>query len=343
MTSVTASSFTSPDFDSHALEFFLRGAIDGLSGPMMLERISGGQSNPTFFVTFGTTRLVLRKQPPGKLLPSAHAIDREFKVMSALAQSDVPVPETVLYCDDRTVIGTPFYMMRRVEGRVFHDSALAAAPREDRRDMYRSLATSLAALHNVNPERVGLGDYGKHRGYFNRQIARWSRQWQLSRQQEDANIDLLVEWLPHNVPQDDLCAISHGDYRVGNVMFDAASPYLAAILDWELSTLGHPLADLAHCCIAWYSAPDEYGGIKGLDFSSRSLPSQAEFEAWYYAKAKHEARLEPFHMAFALFRFAVVFEGIAARAKAGNAADPDAAKLAYLARVFAGQAVRFVA
>lgn len=324
-----------PDFDPVRLRDWLRRERPGRGEGFALDRIVGGQSNPTYFLDHGQDRLVLRKQPPGALLPSAHAIDREFRVQRALAGTSVPVPEVLVYCEDREVIGTPFYLMASVEGRVFHDARLPGVAPQDRRAMYASLAWTLAALHNVDPETAGLSDYGRHGGYFARQIARWTRQWALSRQAENADIAWLVDWLPGAIPEDAVTAISHGDYRVGNVMFHPDRPEVAAVLDWELSTLGHPLADLAHSCIAWHSGPEDYGGIKGLDIAALGLPEQAEFEELYGAAARHDLRLQPFHMAFALFRFAVVFEGIAARALAGNAADPQAGKFAGLARVFA--------
>lgn len=342
MTESTASNAGAVEFECAGLEAYLRTALPDLTGPMTIERISGGQSNPSFFVGFDNARLVLRKQPPGDLLPSAHAIDREYRVMSALAATPVPVPEMLHYCTDPAIVGTPFYVMQRVDGRVFHDSRLAAAPTTDRAAMYRSVATSLATLHRVDPATVGLGNYGKHGDYFARQIARWTRQWNLSRQREDPNIDRLIAWLPDNIPADDLCTISHGDYRLGNVMFDPAEPRVVAILDWELSTLGHPLADLAHCSMLWHTAPDEFGGVRGLDLASEGLPDQSTFADWYYPEAGHGERLAPFHLSFALFRFAVVFEGIAARARAGNAADADAARVAPLSRVFAERAVDLV-
>ncbi|MCP4383358.1 MAG: phosphotransferase family protein [Hyphomicrobiales bacterium] len=326
------------DFDAAILESTMRKALPDLSGPMSIERIAGGQSNPSYFVDFGETRLVLRKQPPGELLPSAHAIDREYRVMGALASTPVPVPKMLHFFDDPTIVGTPFYVMRRIEGRVFPDSRLHAVAWNDRSAMYGSIAARLATLHRVDPDTVGLGDYGKHKDYFARQIARWTRQWGLSAQREDANIDYLIDWLPRNIPADDLCTISHGDYRVGNVMFDPTEPRVVTILDWELSTLGHPLADLAHCCIAWHTGPDEFGGVRGLDLAAEGLPTQSEFADWYYTDAGHDARLMPFHLSFALFRWAVVFEGIAARAQAGNAANADAARVAPLARVFAERA-----
>lgn len=327
------------EFDPERLDAFLRTSIPGLEGLMHLERISGGQSNPTFFVSYDNRRLVLRKQPPGNLLPSAHAVDREYRVMAALRTVGVPVPAVVLYCDDREVIGTLFYIMERLEGRVFHNAALPGVTPEERGLMYRSLAQALAALHNVDPSAVGLSNYGKSGNYFTRQISRWTKQWELSRTRDDANIEHLIAWLPRNIPEDDATGVSHGDYRVGNVMFHETEPRVIAILDWELSTLGHPLADLAHACMGWHSGPEEYGGLKGLDLAALGLPTEATFVKTYYDAARHSLRMTNFHMAFALFRFAVIFEGIAARAKAGNAADAEAEKVGPLSARFAQHAI----
>jgi aminoglycoside phosphotransferase (APT) family kinase protein len=327
------------EFDPERLDGFLRASIPGLEGLMRLERISGGQSNPTFFVTYDNRRLVLRKQPAGDLLPSAHAVDREYRVMAALRTAAVPIPTVVLFCDDRKVIGTLFYIMERLEGRVFHDAALPGVTPDVRGLMYQSMAQALAALHNVDPAAVGLSDYGKSGNYFARQISRWTKQWELSRTREDANIEYLIVWLPRNIPDDEVTGVSHGDYRVGNVMFHQSEPRVIAILDWELSTLGHPLADLAHAGMSWHSGPEEYGGLKGLDLAALGLPTEAEFVQTYYDAARHNLRMTNFHMTFALFRFAVIFEGIAARAKAGNAADAEAEKVGLLSARFARHAV----
>ncbi|HLM40111.1 MAG TPA: phosphotransferase family protein [Microvirga sp.] len=327
------------EFNPEHLDSFLRASISGLEGPMHLERISGGQSNPTYFVNYANRRLVLRKQPPGNLLPSAHAVDREYRVMAALRNADVPVPTVVLFCADREVIGTLFYIMERLEGRVFHDAALPGVASGERRIMYQSLAQALASLHNLDPAALGLSDYGRCGSYFTRQIARWTTQWELSRTRDDGNIENLIAWLPQNIPDEDATGISHGDYRVGNVMFHQREPRVIAILDWELSTLGHPLADLAHACMGWHSWPEEYGGLKGLDLSALGLPTETEFLEAYYAAVNHSLRITRFHMAFALFRFAVIFEGIAGRAKAGNAADADASKVGPLSARFAQHAV----
>jgi aminoglycoside phosphotransferase (APT) family kinase protein len=328
--------------DARALDTWLRASLGSLSGSPRIERIGGGQSNPTFFVDYDDRQLVVRKQPPGTLLPSAHAVDREYRVISPLADTNVPVPRALAFCADRGVIGTPFYVMERLHGRVFHDCTLPGLMPAERTSMYRAMARTLAALHGVDPASVQLSDYGRPGGYFARQIARWTRQWEASRTREDPNIDRLIAWLPAHVPPGDVVAISHGDFRIGNLMFHETEPRIIAVLDWELSTLGHPLADLAHACIAWQTAPDEYGGLLGLPLAAEGIPEQSLFEADYAAASRHGMRLEPFHMAFALFRWAVIFEGIAARARAGNAASADAARVGPLAARFAARAAALI-
>jgi aminoglycoside phosphotransferase (APT) family kinase protein len=326
------------DFDISALERYLTLTIDGFYGPIRLERISGGQSNPTYFVTSGSDRFVLRKQPPGPLLPSAHAIDREYRVLTALKETGVPVPPTVLYCEDAGIIGTPFYLMERLDGRVFHDTALPGVPPAERASMYRSMAETLARLHNVDPRAIGLSDFGRHEGYFARQISRWSRQWQTARTREDAHIEALIDWLPGHIPADETLAIVHGDFRIGNLMFHQTEPRVIAILDWELSTLGHPLADLAHVLMAWESRPEEYGGITGLDLATMGIPEAHTFEETYYNVASHTQRLTAFHRAFAMFRWSLIFEGIAFRARSGSAAGANAGTVGLLAEIFAKKA-----
>lgn len=330
-----------PGFDAGALDAWLKARLPGLAGTPRFEAISGGQSNPTFFVSYDDRALVLRKQPPGELLPSAHAVDREARVLRALAGSGVPVPAVLAACEDRSVIGTLFYVMEKVDGRVFHDCTLPGVPPQERRAMYGAMAATLAALHNVDVAAAGLADFGRPGNYFARQIARWTRQWELSATRADANIERLVQWLPAHVPDDETSRVVHGDYRIGNLMFHPTRPEVVAVLDWELSTLGHPLADLAHCAMAWVSRPDEYGGIEGLDLDALGIPQRAEFIAAYQAAATHGARLADFHMAFALFRWAVIFEGIAGRARAGNAAAEGAADTGRLAEAFAARAAAF--
>jgi aminoglycoside phosphotransferase (APT) family kinase protein len=329
------------DFDIRALEQFL--AVQFGQARLRLERISGGQSNPTYFVTHGDMKMVLRKKPSGPILPGAHAIEREFRILTALHGTDVPVPKPILLHAGADLIGTPFYLMERVEGRVFSDCALPEVPMAERKAIYLGLADALARLHAISPDSIGLADYGRPGNYFERQIRRWTRQWRESPSPRISTLDRLATWLPSNMPEDDgAVAIAHGDFRLGNMLFHPTEPRVVAILDWELSTLGHPLADVGFCAIPWHTAPEEYGGILGLDLATLGLPDEAEFLARYSAGAPSVAPLRPFHVAFALFRFAVIFIGIADRARAGNAAAANASDLAPLAERFAQRALDLI-
>jgi len=331
------------EFDPARLDGFLREAL-GAGGAMAVERVAGGQSNPTFFVSYPERRLVLRKQPAGPVLPSAHAIDREYRVLAALAGTGVPVPHAVLFHAGREVIGTPFYVMERLDGRVFHDSALGAAAPAERRPMYLDFAATLARLHDVDWRAIGLEGFGRPGNYFVRQIARWTKQWELARFRDIPDLARLAAWLPEHVPADDETTIVHGDYRIGNIMFHPVEPRVVAVLDWELSTLGHPLADVAFSCLAWHSAPAEYGGVLGLDLTALGIPGEAEYLDQYYRHRRIGSglRVQPFHLAFAMFRFAVIFEGIAARARAGTAAAENAAVVGDLSIAFARHGVQLI-
>lgn len=331
-----------PEFDAERLATCLRAQIPGLGGPMRLARIGGGQSNPTFFVDFDDRALVLRKQPPGELLPSAHAVDREYRVLRALAGTDVPVPNAVLYCDDRSVVGTPFYVMDKLEGRVFPHYTLPELPAAERRAYYFAMAETLARLHAVDWAAAGLGDYGRPGNFFQRQVTRWTRQWEASRTREDANIDRLIAWLPANIPAGDHTTIAHGDFRFGNLMFHPTEPRVIAVLDWELSTLGHPLADVAYSCLAWHTGADEFEGMLGIDLAAEGIPTQAEYAAHYRRAGGHAEPVTRFHLAFSLFRFAVILEGIAARARSGIAAASDAQQVGAQAAGFARRAVALI-
>ena len=316
-----------PEFDATRLDQRLRAEIGGLSGTMDLRRISGGQSNPTFFVTYDNRRLVLRKQPPGVLMPSAHAIDREFRVQSALAATDVPVPQLLFYEADASIIGTPFYVMERLEGRVFADGDLPGVSAAERGAMYQSMVETMARLHRVDYAAIGLGDYGRPGNYFARQIARWTRQWELAAQPAIPEITDLLAWLPANIPPEEAATLCHGDLRTGNMMFHPTEPRVIALLDWELSTIGHPLSDIAYNAMAWRTSPDEYGGIHGLDLRALGIPAESDYLAHYVRAGGHPAPVLPFHFAFVMFRFAVIFAGIASRAAAGNAASDNAAEV----------------
>ncbi len=329
------------DFDPAALEAFLAERFG--RGEMRLERIGGGQSNPTYFVDFGERRMVLRKKPAGAILRGAHAVDREFRVLEALAPTDVPVPRPLLFQDVDTPLGTPFYLMERLDGRVFHDCSLPGLSREERRGIYLGMAEAMAKLHAVRPGEVGLDDYGRPGNYFERQIGRWTRQLRESPGERIPDLEAVADWLPREMPADDSqVSIAHGDFRLGNLLFHPEKPTVIGILDWELSTLGHPLADLGFCSMSWHSSPDEYGGILGLDLETLGIPSQREFLDHYFAHAVPTAPLEPFHLVFSLFRFAVIFVGIADRARAGNAAAADAAEVGPLAARFAARALEII-
>jgi aminoglycoside phosphotransferase (APT) family kinase protein len=330
------------EFDANRLEQFLRFQLPEMRGPMRLARIGGGQSNPTFFVSFDNRELVLRKQPASTLLPSAHAVDREFRVMQALSQTTVPVPKVVLFHPGRDVVGTPFYIMEKLPGRVFSECALPNMKPQERRAIYMGMAEAMAALHQVDWAAIGLSDYGREGSYFSRQLARWSRQWIMSKTREDPAIESLIRWLGENLPDETETTISHGDFRLGNLMFHPTEPRVVGILDWELSTLGHPLADVAFNCMAWRTLPQEYGGIRGLDLNALGIPLETEYLNHYYKCSGRSDGVTAFHFAFALFRMAVIFEGIAARAASGNAASSDAAQVGGLSAAFAARALEFI-
>lgn len=300
-----------------------------------ISQMRGGQSNPTFLIATDGGEYVLRKQPPGQLLPSAHAVDREYRVLEALAGTDVPVPKPVLFCAERDVIGTPFYLMERLKGRIFWMPTLAELRPEERRPIFRAMSDTLALLHRVDWRAVGLADYGKPGNYFERQIGRWTRQWQGSQTRENRAIDRLAAWLPAHIPPGDETTICHGDYRLDNLIFHPSEPRVIGVLDWELSTLGHPLADLGYNCICFVTSPDYYKGVQGLDLAALGLPSMAEHVENYCRAAGRSDGITNFHLAFALFRLAVILEGVLARGKAGNAASADAERVGSLGLVLA--------
>jgi aminoglycoside phosphotransferase (APT) family kinase protein len=334
-----------PEFNPARLDAFLRSALPGrASGAMTLERISGGQSNPTFFVSYADagTRLVLRKKPPGPLLPSAHAVEREYRILKALGGSDVPVPPVLLLHEAEDVVGTAFYLMERLEGRVFHDTALPGVTPEDRRAMYFAMAETLAALHRFDWQAAGLADFGRPGNYYARQLKRWGGQWRETKTQPIPAIDRAIDWLTANLDESAETTIAHGDFRLGNLMFAPTEPRIIAVLDWELSTLGHPLSDAAFSCLPWHSTPAMYAGIVGLDREALGIPTQAEYLERYCVAAGRLQGPGRFHLAFSLFRFAVILDGIAARAKAGNAAAENAVAVGAMAESFGLRALAVI-
>lgn len=327
------------DFDPQALRDLLADRLGSDHGTFTLNRIAGGQSNPTYFLNYGDQKLVLRKQPNGPILKGAHAVDREYRVLVGLNGTDVPVPQPIFFHDEPGAIGTPFYLMERVEGRIFTDTALPRLPRDRRRSVWMAVADTLAALHRLRPDDIGLGDYGRPGSYFERQINRWDRQYRASPSGPIPEIEEVHAWLMEYMPPDDgLVSLCHGDFRLGNLIFHPDEDRVVAVLDWELSTLGHPLADVGFCAMPWHSTPSEYGGFLGKDPDALGLPSEAEFVARYMSRTPFDVPLLPFHKVFALYRFSVIFVGIADRAKAGTAAGAEADRLAPLALAFARRA-----
>jgi len=331
------------DFNSKRLAGYLKERLPELRGELTVEPIDGGQSNPTYWLRFGRGTLVLRKQPAGELLPSAHAVDREFRVQAALAATDVPVPRMLHLCEDREVIGTLFYVMEALDGRVTQDSAIPGVSPDERGAMYDAMGDVLAHLHKVDWRAAGLEGFGREGSYFARQINRWTRQWQASKTREIPEIERLIAWLPANIPPgDDETTIVHGDFRVGNMMFHPSEPRVIAILDWELSTLGHPLADVGFNCILYHSTPDDYGGVAGLDLEALGIPTQEAYVRRYCDRIGRADGITPFHLAFSMFRFAVIFEGIAQRARIGTAASADAEHVGRLSVSFARHACALI-
>jgi aminoglycoside phosphotransferase (APT) family kinase protein len=326
-------------FDLPALERYLRGQIDGFEGPMTVVQFEGGQSNPTFRLDAGGRSYVLRRKPPGKLLPSAHAVDREFRVMRALAGTAVPVARCHCLCTDESVLGSMFYVMDFVPGRVLWDPLLPGMTPQDRAAVFDEANRVIAALHSIDPADVGLADYGKPGNYFARQIDRWSRQYKASQTEPIPAMDRLIEWLPHNIPPGEETAIVHGDFRLDNLIFHPSEPRVLAVLDWELSTLGHPMADLSYHMMAWRLSGDEFRGLRGGDLAALGIPSESEYLTRYLERrgvtTRPDARAWSFYMAYNMFRLAAILQGVMARAVAGNASSARAVEAGRRARPLA--------
>lgn len=314
-------------FDEARLEQYLAERMPGFRGPLRVSQFLSGQSNPTFLLETRDARLVMRKKPPGTLLQSAHQVEREFRVISALAPTPVPVPRTDLLCEDPGVIGTAFFVMEYVEGRIFIDPLLPELSRDERAALYDSMNQTLATLHGVDFAAVGLGDYGRPQAYVARQVARWTRQYQASVIDPIPEMDRLIEWLPKHIPAGDETTVAHGDFRLGNLIVHPTEPRVVAVLDWELSTLGHPLADLAWNCLAYHYPPglEDIGSFAGQALDALGIPAEHDYLT-SYCRRVGRANVGDFlfFVAFALFRAAAIAQGIAMRAKLGNASGPDA-------------------
>ncbi|MFO1456892.1 MAG: phosphotransferase [Steroidobacteraceae bacterium] len=321
------------EFDVGRLEAWLATQLPGFRGPLVVRQFSGGQSNPTYLLRAADRRYVLRRKPPGVLLPSAHAIDREFRVMQALGgATDVPVAAALAICMDPEVIGTAFYVMQHVEGRIFWDPALPEVARDARAGVFRGMVDALARLHAVPPQAVGFGDFGRPEGYIPRQISRWARQYagDVEAAGRVETMEQLIEWLPRHLPaHEPAAAIVHGDFRIDNLIFDPAEPRVLAILDWELSTLGDPFADFAYHLMMYRLDIEAIAGLAGRDVQALGLPSEREYVAWYCERRGiAEVPNLDFYLAFCLFRLAGIFHGIRARVTRGTAASAQARKYA---------------
>ena len=320
-------------FDTKRLEAYMAAHVEGFTGPLDVEQFKGGQSNPTYKLHAGGQSYVLRRKPPGQLLKSAHAVDREYRVITALADTDVPVPKTYCLCEDEDVIGTAFYIMDCVDGRVLWDPSLPDFDADTRAAMYDDMNRVIAALHNVDYERAGLGDYGKHGDYLARQIARWTKQYRASETHDIPSMNKLMEWLPDNIPAGDETAIVHGDYRLDNLIFHPTEPRIVAVLDWELSTLGHPLADFSYHCMAWHM-PQAFRGLSGVDLAALGIPDEKTYADRYFERVGREpvsADYWDYCMAYNMFRIAAILQGIMGRVKDGTAASKQAEQMGRMA------------
>jgi aminoglycoside phosphotransferase (APT) family kinase protein len=305
-------------FDEQALDRYLQEHLEGYRGKPTIRQFEGGQSNPTFLITSGDRRYVLRKKPPGALLPKAHQVEREYRIYRALADTDVPVPRAHLLCEDASLIGTPFYVMDFVQGRVFRDIGLRDLPPADRSAVYEDMCRVLAALHSVDYKAKGLTDYGKPGNYFERQIGTWTKQYIAAKTHDIPSMDRLIEWLPKNMPDDETTTIVHGDYQLYNLMFHPTEPRVVAVLDWELSTLGHPMADLAYNCMKYHD-PSQAPSL------GEGIPTEDEFITMYCRRTGRE-RIPHwnFYVAFGIFRLASIIQGVYKRGLQGNASSAAA-------------------
>jgi len=336
--------------DEKRLAAYLEENVTGFSGPLSAKKFAGGQSNPTFKIEAASGSYVLRRQPPGELLKSAHAVDREFRVQAALAGSDVPVAQVYHLCEDKDVIGSMFYLMEHCEGNVYWDSALPELNGNDKRAaMYDEMNRVLAAIHSVDLESAGLTNFGKPGNYYQRQFARWSGQYRASALEPIHAMNQLMDWLENNMPEDDgKVSLVHGDYRLDNMMFSADNKKVVAVLDWELSTLGHPYADIAYQCMCLRQPPSDIpnsmSGLGGKDLNQLGIPSEQEYVARYCERMGIE-RIDnwPFYLAFSMFRMAAIIQGVAKRVVDGNASSATALKVGGMVQPLAEDGLSVIA
>jgi aminoglycoside phosphotransferase (APT) family kinase protein len=332
-------------FDELSLVRFMSDRVAGFVPPLQVEQFKGGQSNPTYRLTDGAGRqYVLRRKPPGKLLPSAHAVDREFRVIAALNKTDVPTPRAYALCEDDGVVGTAFYIMEYCDGRVLWDPLLPEVPKEGRTAIHKATFEVLARLHAVDYVALGLADFGRPGSYVARQISRWGKQYKASETEKIESMDLLLDWLPANLPATDETVLVHGDYRLDNMVFASGEPRVLGVIDWEISTLGDPLAELSYVCMMWRT-PTDWGGLLGHDLAALGLPTEQEMVQYYCGLAKRplpEPKLWEFYMAYNLFRVSCIRQGVYARSLDGTASNLRAADSGRLVRPAADLAWQLV-
>ncbi|WP_169567755.1 phosphotransferase family protein [Sneathiella limimaris] len=322
--------------DEAALEAYLKVNIEGFEGPLEVRQFKGGQSNPSYFLVTPKQKYVLRKKPPGKLLPSAHAVDREYKVIKALGQTDVPVPKAYTLCEDESIIGTIFYVMEFVDGDVEWDPALPHFTNEQRFAAFNSMNSALAKLHMADYKAIGLEDFGKPTDYLARQINRWTKQYKASETETIEEMNRLMEWLPENIPAGDETSVVHGDFRLDNAIIDRDSKEVIAMLDWELSTLGHPLADFSYHCMTWRLEPELFRGLGGLDLKSLGIPTEEEYVRMYCERTGREGIENwDFYMAYNMFRLSAILQGIMGRVVDGTASSAHAVEMGKKAKPLA--------
>lgn len=317
------------------LEEYMRSHVEGFEGPLNVKQFKGGQSNPTYLLETSSGKYVMRRKPPGKLLKSAHAVDREFRVISALYAAGFPVPRPYALCEDETVVGTMFFIMEYVEGRIFWDLDLPDCDRAERAAIYDNAGQVIADLHNYDVAKLGLEDFGRPGNYFSRQISRWTGQYLASETASIGAMDRLIAWLPENIPADESAAVVHGDYRLDNMVFHPTEPRVIGVLDWELSTIGHPLGDFTYHLMAWQMPEIGIGstGLVGKDIAALGIPSEDEYVAMYCRRTgRTEITNRNFYSAYNFFRLAAILQGIAGRVRDGTAASVHAerAELAVL-------------
>ena len=315
-------------FDAARLEKYMSAHVPGFAGPVVVSQFKGGQSNPTYLVETPLRRYVLRRKPPGKLLPSAHAVDREHRIISALYAQNFPVPEPVLYCADETVVGTPFFLMSCVDGRVFWEPQMPASNPAERAKVYDAMNATIARLHSFEPTAIGLGDYSRGENYVARQVDRWSKQYRASETQKIDEMEHLIAWLPAHLPPPQPSRVVHGDYRLDNMILALDAPKVAAVLDWELSTLGDPLADFSYHLMTWHMPPSDAGtgSLLGFDLAALGIPALETYVDLYVTRTGLDPRpYLPVYFAYNFFRLAAILQGIAGRVRDGTATSAHAA------------------